>query len=45
MVEKFTYEIHLEKMRKALMPPAPASLLAERIRMAIRKRKLPKAGV
>ena len=44
MVEKFTYEIHLEKMRKALMPPTPVSPLAERIRLAIRKRKLPKVG-
>jgi len=42
MVKKFTYEEHLERMRKALAPPTPVSPLAEKIRMAVRKRKLPK---
>ena len=42
MVKKFTYEEHQERMRKALAPPVFVSPLAEKIRTAVRRRRLPK---
>lgn len=42
---KFDLEAMEKRMLEKLKPPAPVSPLAERIRGAVRKRKLPKVGV
>lgn len=41
---KFDIKEHEKRMRELLKPPAPISPLAERIRGAVRRRKLPKIG-
>ena len=42
---KFTYEEHQKRMRELLKPKGVVSPVEERIKMAIRRRKLPKGGV
>ncbi len=45
MAEKFTYEDHQQRMRELLKPRPPLLPLAERIRGAVRRRKLPRPRV
>ncbi len=42
---KDTYEEHQKRMLKILEAPVPTPPLVERIKGAIRKRKLPKIGM
>ena len=42
---KFTYEDHQKRMRELLKQPVSTPPLVERIKGAIRKRKLPKIGL